>query len=1151
MGRGIAILYVGLLLILIVGTSAYADDCDQACSDAESAAQQAASDAESAAQQAASDAESAAQQAASDAGSAAQQAGSDAESASQQSESDAASIKRQKESDAESAAQQAASDLESFVQQVESDLKSKIRETRGRNARLDVVSEVENGEMVQKVKFRGTGVESQFELESVEDGAARVRLSDGNYQDIDVMPSTAFRIAMQRLKSQDLDIQLQESGDIAAVYVAKADKTVKLLGLFDVQHDLEVTVNAENGDIEFETPWWWFLVQEVDEISDLDLQLIKPIQDIVLVKNEIKTINLDNYFLNAESYYFLDANNVKLDINEAMLTIFPDTNWVGTTSVKIVANREDDSLATTFNVIATEDNVTVQTVQYEAVLNEPVRWKKKVSLDGTERITLKLPKSSENIAAKSDVGPVNILSQRDTNDDIEIDIEDDNYEVEYYTEAPSSVEEDISEGKKRITIVGSEEVHYTDILAFQRLPMEVPADSVRLFHIKDGRTEVQLDKYDVNENGLVDYVEWIVPMLSNETYELEFDILNIQSYPTVGGNWTVVFNTTGTANLTISAINGTTYGGDLTPLELRCGNNARSFSWQGNIVDYTDWECGELGFWTVKVLTTGVHIQEFNFGGLIGHAYNFASENISFVPPTPLNNSAQNENWIFVNISSQENLNDSLLEWGNSSGYFNLSMSSTSAVNWYRNMTSLEEGSYDFTVWAQNGTVNVTVWIQSVRRFVTLDFTPPTVSIDYPLNTTYNINVSQLDYTSSGVYCWYSTDGGATNSSAISCLTDFTDVNSAEGSNTWTVYSNDSAGNINSSSVSFFKDTVNPEISFSGGTPADYASLSQDYVYVNVSFNEADLGNVTFYIYNEGGLVDSETYTTATYSVNWTGLDDGVYNYEVNMTDAASNENSTGRRFITLDTTLPVITFSCSKYSLALREALSCSCSAVDNIDQNPVVTYTVNPSTSKVGAFDTMCVAVDQTGNADSKTLEYKVSVRSEGYPDYSVSSEKLEEGYDRKLRKNWKMNFKVEEDTHTLLVKDVGKNSVQIVVSSDPQEATLTVGEEKLFELDGDNYYDVSVKLNSLEDSWADLTVKSVHIEIEVIPEVPETPPTPPVTQPPATEPVIETTPEETKYEWKWEDLIIVIVIILIFVFLAKSGWERHLWKQKAQKI
>ena len=67
---------------------------------------------------------------------------------------------------------------------------------------------------------------------------------------------------------------------------------------------------------------------------------------------------------------------------------------------------------------------------------------------------------------------------------------------------------------------------------------------------------------DTDGNGINDRMVWTVPQLSEQEFEIEADIqiINVQSYPTVGGNWTVYFNTTGIANLTITAINGTTFG---------------------------------------------------------------------------------------------------------------------------------------------------------------------------------------------------------------------------------------------------------------------------------------------------------------------------------------------------------------------------------------------------------------------------------------------------------------------------------------------------------------------------------------------------------------------------------------------------------------
>ena len=140
--------------------------------------------------------------------------------------------------------------------------------------------------------------------------------------------------------------------------------------------------------------------------------------------------------------------------------------------------------------------------------------------------------------------------------------------------------------------------------------------------------------------------------------------MNVQSYPTVGGNWTVRFNTTGTANLTITAINKTSYSemyddngliiDDLEILELRCGdkilfnkdslvNNKNLYFIldNGSLVKLSetigkelrvkslfaeDYYCNSTGYHTVKVLTPGEHNQELRFGNATAYANNLATD---------------------------------------------------------------------------------------------------------------------------------------------------------------------------------------------------------------------------------------------------------------------------------------------------------------------------------------------------------------------------------------------------------------------------------------------------------------------------------------------------------------------------------------------
>jgi len=53
----------------------------------------------------------------------------------------------------------------------------------------------------------------------------------------------------------------------------------------------------------------------------------------------------------------------------------------------------------------------------------------------------------------------------------------------------------------------------------------------------------------------------------------------------------------------------------------------------------------------------------------------------------------------------------------------------------------------------------------------------------------------------------------------------------------------------------------------------------------------------------------------------------------------------------------------------------------------------------------------------------------------------------------------------------------TAKIEVSSTPQEATLSVGDTRKFDVSEDGYYDIIVTLNSILDSKADLTIKSIN--------------------------------------------------------------------------
>jgi len=137
---------------------------------------------------------------------------------------------------------------------------------------------------------------------------------------------------------------------------------------------------------------------------------------------------------------------------------------------------------------------------------------------------------------------------------------------------------------------------------------------------------------DTDNNSAIDRMEWIVPQLSEQEFGVEADItiINVQSYPVVGGNWTVYFNTTGTADLTITGILGTTFGealpDDLKFLELNNGTHTLYpiINLTANTITYHNYTSNYTGFEASRVITEGDHHLMFTFGSDVGFAHNYA-----------------------------------------------------------------------------------------------------------------------------------------------------------------------------------------------------------------------------------------------------------------------------------------------------------------------------------------------------------------------------------------------------------------------------------------------------------------------------------------------------------------------------------------------
>ncbi|MHA1988094.1 MAG: LamG domain-containing protein, partial [Promethearchaeota archaeon] len=295
--------------------------------------------------------------------------------------------------------------------------------------------------------------------------------------------------------------------------------------------------------------------------------------DVSLNIKDNQAIVTTDYKGKSEKELIIDLNRLKIPAEEGDLTVILIYNGVEIVYATKRVKAEDLIIT---NI--TKGNLSIETIQYGVVINKPVKWKKRVKLNKLGNVSINIPKQAENIniyeiEEREDISAevqqnenltikkikrvsdekvkitgkvlaeINLRQQTipfklikflktisgraiDTEEqgekEITIDANATIYEIEYETPGPVSIEKDTSYGKE---IVISSGIHYENILAYTELPKEVPEYSIKLYNIVDGkRIKVNTINYDTNNNFLIDYIEWIIPHLSNQTYDLVIEI---------------------------------------------------------------------------------------------------------------------------------------------------------------------------------------------------------------------------------------------------------------------------------------------------------------------------------------------------------------------------------------------------------------------------------------------------------------------------------------------------------------------------------------------------------------------------------------------------------------------------------------------------
>lgn len=319
-----------------------------------------------------------------------------------------------------------------------------------------------------------------------------------------------------------------------------------------------------------------------------------------------------------------------------------------------------------------------------------------------------------------------------------------------------------------------------------------------------------------------------------------------------------------------------------------------NISWYYYAVDHWDGESGRVSIngtpvWTKSFTPSGNSIcggptgESYNvLNNTYYYEYNHSGGEFTLKFDSTLNQAASDESWGFNNVQ----VVSEGIYFGSNEGF---------------NTWSVNEGFNTWSVCANDSASHETCDSTTFE----VDTTEPFVNITYPLNGAYyDTQLTSLNYdaTDTNLYqCWYSTDFGLTNSTPGTCTGSFS-VNSVEGQNNWTVYAIDSFGNENSSSVTFYQDTIMPEIEIIQPLNQTYATTSLEYKIKVNEPAESCLLTLDDFVTNTTMNKVNSTYFNYTNS----SISSGDYNVKFACTDLAGNLGYNSSEFTvqTVSTTL-------------------------------------------------------------------------------------------------------------------------------------------------------------------------------------------------------------------------------------------------------
>lgn len=423
--------------------------------------------------------------------------------------------------------------------------------------------------------------------------------------------------------------------------------------------------------------------------------------------------------------------------------------------------------------------------------------------------------------------------------------------------------------------------------------------------------------------------------------------------------------------------------------------------------------------------------------------------------------------------------------------------------------------------------------IDVYEALLSLDNSVPNVTLVSPANDHVNIsgnqsfvcNASDWQLANVTFRIWNSADiyfNETINFSGIENESSFDLVGMPNGDYSWNCFVYDSVGNLGSASSNFSLTIGGVGVNLN--SPLNESSSNINLTFFNCSSWSVatyELVNVSFYLWNSSGVLlfnDSKNISGfENVSVfNWTFGYEDYYSWSCAAVNNDSKKGAGTNFSVSYDVTAPnlsglnVVTTANSAVVSWTTDDVANSSIWVAAGSWSNSSGYTTNHSISISGLsastnYSYVAWSCDSVGNCDNVSGNFVTDIATVSHHSgggssssvintpiideenssiiYRVSEEEFLTGYSSELKKNDSLSFRIggsDDGWHSLVIKNISRDYVEIVIHSNPIELNLSIGESRKLNLTSPVYYDLYIELENISDGVATLNIQNIYEEI-----------------------------------------------------------------------